>query len=105
MAANSGSWKPGQSANPGGRPKQDGRVKELAQQQTELAINTLVEICENKKNGASARAAAAVALLDRGWGRPAQAIVGGDEDDQPLRMIARIELVPMDGRGTDPASE
>lgn len=88
-------WVKGQSGNPGGRPKQDGRVRELAQQQTELAINTLVEICENKKNGASARCAAAQALLDRGWGRPAQAIIGGGEDDPPI-ALAEIVIRSID---------
>ena len=35
----------------------------------------------------AARVAAAVALLDRGWGKPAQAHTGGDEDDAPLKMV------------------
>lgn len=91
--ATGGSWKPGQSGNPTGRPKQEGRVKDLAQQQTEIAIQTLVEICQNTENYASARVAAAVALLDRGWGRPAQAIIGGDEDDAPFRVEGCIKLV------------
>jgi hypothetical protein len=35
----------------------------------------------------AARVAAANSLIDRGWGKAAQAITGGDEDDNPLRLI------------------
>jgi hypothetical protein len=91
-------WQKGQSGNPGGRIKNDARVKDLAQQHTELAISTLVEICENKKYGASSRVAAATSLLDRGWGRPAQAIVGGGEDDPPIQL-SEIIIRAVDAAG------
>jgi hypothetical protein len=35
---------------------------------------------------------------DRLDGKPAQAIIGGDDDDPPLR-VARIELVPLSKEG------
>lgn len=77
----------GQSGNPGGRRKEDFRVKEFAKEHTQLAIETLVHLCENGK-AESTRLAAAVALLDRGWGRPAQAIIGSeDPNDAPLRLL------------------
>jgi hypothetical protein len=81
----------GQSGNPGGRPKEDGAVKELAKEHTALAIETIVHLCEHGK-AESTRLAAAVALLDRGWGKPAQSIIGGDEDDPPIR-VQKIERV------------
>jgi len=37
-------------------------------------------------------------------GKPAQPIVGGNDDDPPIQTVSRIELVPMNVRGTDPAS-
>ena len=98
MTATSGSWKPGQSGNPGGRPRGCGRVRELAQQHTDLAIETLVDICKDKTNNAAARATAAIGLLDRGWGKPAQAIVGGDEDDPPIQL-AEIVIRAIDAAG------
>jgi len=67
-------FKPGQCGNPGGRPKADVRVKELARAHTEQAIQTLVDALSNERTSV----AAAVALLDRGWGKPAQAITGED---------------------------
>jgi hypothetical protein len=32
-------------------------------------------------------------LLDRMYGKPAQAITGGDEDDQPVKFTAMVKLV------------
>lgn len=68
----SGMFRPGQSGNPSGRPKADHAIKELAKAHTTDALATLVEIAKNKKASPSARVQAATALLDRGWGRPAQ---------------------------------
>lgn len=70
----SGMFKPGVSGNPSGRPKSDASIRELARNHTESALQTLVEIAQNKKSPPSARVHAAVALLDRGWGKPAQFI-------------------------------
>ena len=61
----------GKSGNPSGRPKEVAEVKALAQQHTTAAIETLVSIC-NAGDKDSARVAAAIALLDRGWGKPGQ---------------------------------
>ena len=61
-------WRLGQSGNPGGRPRAVGEVRDLAREQTGTAIETLASICQNGRSE-SARVAAAVALLDRGWGR------------------------------------
>ena len=64
------SWQPGFCPNPGGRPKQLVYVRDLARGKTEKAINTLVSVMDSKESPPNARVAAAVALLDRGWGRP-----------------------------------
>ncbi|MBY0356559.1 MAG: hypothetical protein K2W82_01045 [Candidatus Obscuribacterales bacterium] len=66
-----GMFKPGQSGNPLGRPKESYRISELAKEYTEEALTTLIEIARDKKAPASARVHAASALLDRGWGKPA----------------------------------
>jgi len=34
---------------------------------------------------------------DRLDGKPAQAIIGGGDDDPPIRTVSRIELVDLDG--------
>jgi hypothetical protein len=73
----------GQSGNPGGRPKIMADVREAARAHTKEAINTLVANLSDE-NG-NVRNAAAVALLDRGYGKPPQAIVG-DSDFDPVRV-------------------
>lgn len=72
-------FKPGNRANPSGRPKQNKTLKALAVEQTETAIRTLVEICKDKHcKSPSARVQAAQALLDRGHGKPLQQIEIGE---------------------------
>lgn len=62
----------GKSGNPGGRPRENNEVKALARQHTKTAIERLSYwlMSDNPK----ASVAAAIALLDRGFGKPTQAI-------------------------------
>jgi len=64
----SGQFAPGHSGNPGGRPKDEHRVGELARSYTLEAIETLVDLMRHGKDE-RARGTAAQALLDRGWGK------------------------------------
>ena len=66
---NSGQFAPGSSGNPGGRPKDEARVAELARSYTNEAIDALVELMRYGKDE-RVRGTAAQALLDRGWGKP-----------------------------------
>lgn len=76
-----GRFGPGNRANAGGRPKALKEVQDEAALYTTKAIKTLVDIIDwamAKPSSARAREArqAAVALLDRAWGKPAQPIGG-----------------------------
>lgn len=84
-------WKPGTSGNPNGRPKLVVRVRDLAREQTEKAIATLVE-CLDAKDG-RVRVQAACALLDRAWGKPTQSIQIEREEARELRALSREELM------------
>ena len=64
----SGQFAPGQSGNPGGRPKDEHRVAELARSYPLEAIDTLVALMRDGKDE-RVRGTAAQALLDRGWGK------------------------------------
>ena len=68
-----GKFVKGQSGNPGGRPGGVGEIREIAREHTEPAIGILVAVMNDAGASPSSRVAAA-ALLDRGWGRPAQTI-------------------------------
>src|SRR5262245_5812979 len=81
------SWKPGASANPGGKPKKPATIEvrkvitdvnALAKEMAPDAIKTLVDVMKNPKSPAAARVSAATAILDRGYGKPTQAIAGPD---------------------------
>jgi hypothetical protein len=75
-------FQPGQSGNPAGRRREDGSLREMARAHTEEAIRTLVEALKNERNCV----AAATALLDRGWGKPVQAISGAD-GESPVQIM------------------
>ena len=71
-------FQPGQSGNPGGRPKASAKVRDLAREYTEQALQVLVQIATEGESEA-ARVAAANAILDRGYGKPSQPIDGDGE--------------------------
>lgn len=88
-------FKPGQSGNPGGRPKEDPEVKELARQHTAEAIERLAAWMRSDNPKASV--SAAVQLLDRGWGRASQSIEHSGKDGEDVaftdtRALARAIL-------------
>lgn len=93
-------FEPGKSGNPGGRPKAVEGVKELARLHTENAIAALVRVIEDKKANPSARVSAAVAILDRGWGKPVQSVAGADGEGA-IEFVHRVERVIVRPPGTD----
>jgi hypothetical protein len=89
----------GMSGNPGGRPKGVESIRDLARQYTEDAVQTLVTIAKDPKSSESARVQAAIALLDRAWGKPPQFtenvnVNGGLKEF--LESIARQEIDPFE---------
>jgi hypothetical protein len=69
-------FKPGISGNPSGRPKVEGEVRALARRYTTRAIRRLAQLM--RSDNPRVAVAAATALLDRAWGKPAQALTGPD---------------------------
>lgn len=66
-------FKPGQSGNPGGRPKTLQEVKDAFRLHTVTALNTLVSIVEHSEKD-SDRVRAAECILNRAWGTPEQSV-------------------------------
>lgn len=84
-------------------------IRSKAREFTDSALETLAHIMRQPNSPPAARVAAAGHLLDRGWGKPAQAIVGGDEDDNPVKLLHKIERLIVsptdrDGGGIPPAA-
>ncbi len=66
-------------------------IRSLARSHTRTALNVLVGVMRSKDATAAAKVSAANAILDRGWGKAAQAIETGDGG--ALELIHRIERV------------
>lgn len=60
-------------------------IRSLARSHTETALKTLAGIMEQTDAPPAARVAAANSLLDRGWGKPVQAI--SNDEDAPFKLV------------------
>lgn len=88
---------------PKGSPKTGGRqkgttnkataeIKAIAQKHGEAAIKALVKLLNDEDTPPQTKVSAANSLLDRGYGKPAQAITGAD--DTPLFPTSiKVEIV------------
>lgn len=83
-------FQPGQSGNPGGRPKLIREAKELAKKHSPEAIQRLVQIMRQTKD-TKAALAAAMAILDRGYGRPAASVEMTGKDGGPIQTVTTAE--------------
>lgn len=78
-------FKPGQSGNPGGRPKVVAEIRELAQLEGPASIAALVRLRDGAKTPPAVKAVAAQAILDRGYGKPTQPLENAG--DKPLMTV------------------
>ena len=84
-------FKKGASGNPGGRPKKTPEqitLEEKCKEMTPEALATITQIMtdgENERN----RLAAAQYVIDRGWGKARQEVVGTMAHNLAVTMITR----------------
>ena len=105
------SFKPGVSGNPSGRPKRPQTietrkittdVKAAARELTPEAMDTLKEAMADPKAPWAAKIAAAIAVLDRGWGKPTQAVDANVSvldrmtDDKKRALLAALKALKGD---------
>jgi hypothetical protein len=76
----------GQSGNPGGRPRVLGEVQDLARLHAPSIIVELARLAL-KARSETARIAAIRELLDRGYGRPRQAVEVSAPAGDPLQLL------------------
>ena len=87
-------FRKGESGNPGGRPKVLAEIQELARQSAPSAIAELARLALKAKSE-TARIAAIRELLDRGYGRPRQAMEDSAPTADPLYPV-RLMLEEID---------
>ena len=103
MRDSSGKFQKGFSGNAGGRPREIGAVRDLAQEYTVEAIESRVEIMRSQEAPPAARATAASAVLDRGWGKPhSTSDVKLETVDTAQSHLAAIKALAARPRSTEP---
>jgi hypothetical protein len=70
------------------RKKNPADLRSLARSQTANAVNVLIGLMRSKKVNNAIRMGAAVHLLDRGHGKPAQSHTGADGEEE-IRITIR----------------
>ena len=90
------------SGNPGGRPRETGRMRELCREHGAKAVEILAAIMMDENEPAKNQIAAARELLDRGYGRPVQT-VKGEEGAPPVVWQLNMGSVESDSPRDLPA--
>lgn len=89
-------WQKGTSGNPGGKRKADYRIKDLAKEYTQEALATLRQVMKSSEDD-RARVAAANAILDRGYGKPAQSVdLTNSDGSMSQAWLAAMRVVDND---------
>ena len=89
-------FKPGQSGNPGGRPKIPEDVKMAFRAACPEAVEILIGIMRNPKEKTPYRLDAIKTILDRAYGRPVQAQDISFDVDSTADVMAQIRRVAME---------
>lgn len=90
-----GQFLPGNTGNPGGVPNGSADVRALARTLTTEAIHRLAYWM--RSDDARASVPACNALLDRGWGKPAQAVEVTGRNGEPLQAAPSTDLSKLTG--------
>jgi len=107
-----GGFRPGESGNPGGRKPKSAEQRRIEDVAKEHSLEALAVLLDEARHGKGApRVTAAVALLDRAWGRPVERTETGDpgaferlSDGDLERAIAETERAIARIKGKDPAA-
>jgi hypothetical protein len=100
-----GGFRKGQTGNPGGRPRVIESLTREARLHTHEALRTLLKLMRSAQSE-NVRLNAAGLILDRGWGKPVQAVqVDGRLMEKKLHEMTDAELATFEARLLDAADE
>lgn len=89
-------WKPGQSGNPGGRPRSVKELAEKSREYTDAVYAQFEEMLKNPHTRDETRLAICRELLDRAYGRPTQDIgLHGSEEKPPIKHDVKLTAAEM----------
>ena len=94
MREKNGRFLLGYSGNPGGRPKDEYKVAELARSYTVEAVETLVDLMRHSRDD-RIRGTASQALLDRGWGKAKVEVATSDGQSYIEALQAAAEVIKL----------
>ena len=80
-------FRPGESGNPGGRPRAVVAIRELVQAKGPDLVERLMTMALADNTEDRVRIECIKVLLDRGYGRPPQPITGEDGASGPQRIV------------------
>lgn len=88
-----GGARKGAGRKPGKVSEAKRTIAEMAKEHGQLALQTLVDVASDAKAPHAAKVSAANALLDRGYGKPPQAVDHSSSDGTMTPPPQRIEIV------------
>ena len=80
-------------------------LTDLAREKTETALQALESVMTDDNAPPSARVSAAVALLDRAWGRPAQRVELDEDPSPPPSERVPVRLISPEDDDFEPLEE
>lgn len=84
-------FKPGESGNPGGRPKKDNPIVEMARAASPEAFAEIIRLARESKDE-KIRLQASERIIERGYGKAAQAVELSGSDGEPLKIGITFNL-------------
>lgn len=85
-----GKFKKGVSGNPKGRPKAGLTLQHICKEHAETAIQILLGIMTDEKAKSGDRIRAAEIILERGYGKPMQAVELGGAGGGPVQVNVNV---------------